>query len=93
MGWIRLNIGGATRGNSMSGCGGILRNDRGEWTCGFSKCMGVCSIFVAEFWRVFKGLKIARESGFHKLELHVDSRLVVSNLEYGNEGQLLGGVC
>jgi hypothetical protein len=49
MGWIRLNTGGATGGNSVSGCGGILRN---EWICGFSKCMGVCSIFVAELWGI-----------------------------------------
>jgi hypothetical protein len=53
MGWIRLNTGGATGGNSVSGCGGILRNDRGEWICGFSKCMGVCSVFVAELWGIF----------------------------------------
>jgi len=40
----------------------------------------------AEICGVFKGLKIARECGFCKLEFYVDSRVVVSNHEYGKGG-------
>jgi ribonuclease HI len=57
---------------------------------GFSKCLGVCSAFLAELWGIFYGLKIARECGFHKLEFRVDSRVVGFNLEFGNHGSVIG---
>lgn len=60
------------------------------YICGFSKCLGVWSAFVAELCGIFEGLKIARECGFHKLEFRVDSRVVGSNLESGNGGSFIG---
>jgi len=45
---------------------------------------------VAELWGVMEGLKMARECGFHKVELHVDSKAVVSNLVDGKGGSAMG---
>jgi len=74
----------------MAGCGGVLRDDNGKWICGFSKWLGVCSAYVAELWGVLEGLKMARERGFHKVELDVDSKVVVSNLVDGKGGPVTG---
>jgi hypothetical protein len=39
----------------IAGCGGVLRGERREWLCGFSKCLGVRSAYVANLWGVFVG--------------------------------------
>jgi len=57
-----------------------LRGGDGEWICGFSKCIGVCSAYVAELWGVFYRLKLARDRGFSRVGLHVDSRVAVNSL-------------
>ncbi|PNX57473.1 histone H2A, partial [Trifolium pratense] len=44
---------------------------------GFAKGLGLCSAFVAELWGVLEGLKYVRRLGFRKVELHIDSKVVV----------------
>ncbi|MCI28245.1 ribonuclease H protein [Trifolium medium] len=56
-GWVKVNIDGACKSESVAGCGGIIRNNRGGWLGGFAKHIGSCSAFVAELWGVLEGLK------------------------------------
>ncbi|KAK9984973.1 hypothetical protein SO802_034498 [Lithocarpus litseifolius] len=36
--------------HGLAGCGGVVRNDNGQWVAGFSKRIGVTSSFAAELW-------------------------------------------
>jgi len=45
---------------------------------------------LAELWGVFYGLRIARERGFSKVELHVDSSVVVRTLQTTKDGSVVG---
>ncbi|MCH87362.1 ribonuclease H protein [Trifolium medium] len=85
-GWISINTDGAAKGGTCARCGGVLRGEHGEWISGFSKNLEVCSAYVAELWGVFEGLKIARARGFRKIELQVDSQVVVNTLATDRSG-------
>ncbi|CAA7037229.1 unnamed protein product [Microthlaspi erraticum] len=59
-GWWKMNTDGASRGNpGLAAAGGILRDDRGAWVCGFGLNIGVCSAPLAELWGVYYGLYTA----------------------------------
>jgi len=40
VGWVKLNIDGASRRGMQTGCGGIIRDSDGNWICGFTKGPG-----------------------------------------------------
>ncbi|MCI30350.1 histone H2A, partial [Trifolium medium] len=46
----------------------------------------VVSAYVAELSSVFEGLNLARLRDFHKIELHVDSQVVVTSILDSNGG-------
>jgi len=77
-GWMRLNTDGSVKGNvGSAGAGGVIRNDRGEWVSGFSEYLGHCSSMTAELKALLRGLKLASRMGITKLEIRVDSKVVV----------------
>jgi len=39
-----------------------------------------CSAYLAELWGVFGEFEVSRRYGFSKVEVHVDSKVVVENL-------------
>ncbi|PNY12120.1 3-ketoacyl-CoA synthase, partial [Trifolium pratense] len=86
-GWVRINTDGASKGDEVAGCGGMIKGEDGSWICGFTKGVGVCSAYVAELWGVLEALQIARARGFRQVELHVDSLGVVSNLQAQHGGR------
>ena len=46
---MKLNTDGSANGNlGLAGCGGMIRDDSGQWIVGFSKCIGITSSFVAK---------------------------------------------
>ena len=90
LGWIRLNTDGASKGEDIAGCGRVLRGNNGEWICGFSKGLGACSAYVAELWGVFEGLKLALSHGFLRVELLVDSQVVVNTISFAKGGSPTG---
>jgi len=80
-GWNTLNTDGASKGNpGLAGCGGVLRDDRGEWQWGFAMNMGFCSSIKAELMAVLKGLQVAKDRGVQKLWIKSDSRVHVGML-------------
>ena len=83
-GWFKLNTDGASRGNpGLATAGGVLRNSDGEWCSGFALNIGICSAPLAELWGVYYGLYIVWEYKVTRLELEVDSEIVVGFLKTG----------
>ncbi|CAA7051415.1 unnamed protein product [Microthlaspi erraticum] len=83
-GWVKLNTDGASRGNPGSAAAdGVLRNNYGEWCGGFALHIGRCTAPVAELWGVYYGLCFAWDRKIVKLEVEIDSELVVGFLTTG----------
>jgi hypothetical protein len=59
--WVVVNTDGAGKPNYNYGCGGLIRNSKGEWISGFAKGLGTCSVVVTELWGAFEGLKLVWE--------------------------------
>ena len=46
---MKLNTDGSANGNpGLAGCGGVIRDDSGQWIVGFSKCIGITNSFAAK---------------------------------------------
>ena len=83
-GWMKLNTDGSSHGNpGAATAGGVLRNGEGEWCGGFALNIGRCGALLAELWGVYYGLVAAWEKGIRRLELEVDSQVVVEFLTIG----------
>ncbi|KAG7540165.1 Ribonuclease H domain [Arabidopsis thaliana x Arabidopsis arenosa] len=83
-GWLKLNTDGASRGNpGLATAAGVLRDETGEWCGGFALNIGICSAPLAELWGVYYGLYIAWERRATRLEIEVDSEMVVGFLQTG----------
>ncbi|KFK31801.1 hypothetical protein AALP_AA6G160600 [Arabis alpina] len=83
-GWVKLNTDGASRGNpGLAAAGGVLRDGDGNWCGGFVLNIGICFAPLAELWGVYYGLYIAWERRITRLEIEVDSAIVVEFLKTG----------
>ncbi|MCH81999.1 putative non-LTR retroelement reverse transcriptase, partial [Trifolium medium] len=67
-------------------CGGVIRGSDGEWIGGFAKCLRMCSAYIAELWGVYEGLLYARGLGYSRVEVNVDSSVMVHVLLKGGSG-------
>ncbi|KAK8672776.1 hypothetical protein V6N13_111137 [Hibiscus sabdariffa] len=48
-GWFKLNCDGSRLPNSgVATCGGVVRNDLGDWIIGYSKMLCECSVIEAK---------------------------------------------
>lgn len=84
MSWVTLNTDGASRGNpGLATVGGVLRDEEGTWVQRFAFNIEMCSAPLAELWCVYYGLCIAWDMRIPRLELEVDSGLVVGFLKTG----------
>ncbi|KAL9293886.1 putative ribonuclease H domain, reverse transcriptase zinc-binding domain-containing protein [Arabidopsis thaliana] len=84
VGWFKLNTDGASRGNpGPATAGGVLRDENGIWCGGFALNIGRCSAPLAELWGVYYGLYMAWERKLTRIELEVDSEVVVGFLKAG----------
>jgi len=84
VGWVKVNTDGASRGNpGLASAGGVLRDCTGAWCGGFSLNIGRCSAPQAELWGVYYGLYFAWEKKVPRVELEVDSEVIVGFLKTG----------
>ncbi|GAU42972.1 hypothetical protein TSUD_188450 [Trifolium subterraneum] len=51
---------------------------------------GRCNAYLAELWGVLDGLKFTYERGHKKIELHIDSNVVVQTLHSARDGSVVG---
>ncbi|MCH85450.1 ribonuclease H protein [Trifolium medium] len=84
------NTDGACRASNVAGCGGLIRNSSGQWIGGFSMYLGRCNAYLVELWGVLEGLHLAREKGVTKMEVRVDSKVVVQTLNNTKGGSVIG---
>ncbi|KAL9860860.1 putative ribonuclease H domain, reverse transcriptase zinc-binding domain-containing protein [Arabidopsis thaliana] len=82
--WYKVNTDGASRGNpGLATAGGVIRDGAGNWCGGFALNIGRCSAPLAELWGVYYGLYLAWTKALTRVELEVDSELVVGFLKTG----------
>ena len=73
---------GASRGNpGHAGGGGVFRDYHGKWIGGFSCNLNWCSSMKAELLALLKGLRLAWEGRFSRLEVNMDSQVVVNLIQ------------
>jgi ribonuclease HI len=90
-GWVCLNTDGASKSQTTNaGCGGLLRDEDGHWIRGFSKSLGSTTAYVAELWGLLEGLSMARSMGFNKLEVQMDSEIIVNIINKHGQGSVSG---
>ncbi|CAA7057752.1 unnamed protein product [Microthlaspi erraticum] len=72
---------GASHGNpSLATAGGGLRDGDGQWCGGFALNIGRCTAPLAELWGGYYGLCIVWDKQIMRLEVEVDSSMVVGFL-------------
>ena len=77
-GWVRLNTDGSAIGNlGRAGCGGLIRNDRGEWIEGFSRSLGSSNSFIAELYALRDGLILCRNMHLNAVDIQLDAKAIV----------------
>ncbi|CAA7036207.1 unnamed protein product [Microthlaspi erraticum] len=77
-----LNTDDTSRGNPViAASGGVIRNASRLWCRSFALNIGTCTSPLAELWGVYYGLLIAWESKAHRVEVEVDSEMVVGFLK------------
>lgn len=81
-GWVKINSDGcATRDNKHACCGGVMRNENGNWLCGYACEIGSSTEFEAEAWGILHGLRIAAKRGYRKIKVELDAKHVVQCLK------------
>ena len=77
-GWTKLNIDGASKRNrGLSEGGGIFHDQYDNWLKAFACNFGWCTSVKAEILALLKGLHIAWDIGYRKVEVNMDSQRAV----------------
>lgn len=81
MDWVMLNTDGASKGNpDVVRCGGLIRGHMGVLFGVFAARCGLCSSTKVELLGVLRGLAVAWNAEHKKVQLTLDSELVVKLL-------------
>ncbi|CAL2242056.1 unnamed protein product [Prunus armeniaca] len=84
-GYLKLNVDGSYKCASGSiGAGGVIREERGNWTGGFAINLGKGQILEAEIWGLFFGQKLAVQKGINNLIVEMDSATAVLLFQNSN---------
>ena len=78
-GWLKLNTDGSVISTSgLSRCGGLLRDNTGQWIVGFAKSISVSSSIAAELWALMEGLSLCIERKASAMEIELDASATIS---------------
>lgn len=80
-GWLKLNSDGSVNSENHAAAGGVVRDHLGRWITGFVANIGTTSVFNAELWGVYIGLKHCLQLGFRRIVLELDSSSLVQTLQ------------
>lgn len=83
--WCKVNTDGMVLDTALSGCGGVIKGDQGEWLRGFSCKLESCNAKIAEMWGILEGMKLAWETGFKKVIVESDAEQVVGEINTKQE--------
>ncbi|CAH9129653.1 unnamed protein product [Cuscuta epithymum] len=77
-GTFKLNCDGSCRGSERdAGAGGVIRNHKGDWICGFLLNIGKTDSFQAELWGLRQGLLLARDLNLSRVMVEGDSESMI----------------
>lgn len=80
-GTIKVNVDGSSFGNpGRAGYGGLVRNNLGEWICGFYGSCGVADNLTTEIYAIMHGLDLAWNRGYRDVILETDSKSAIDLL-------------
>ena len=90
MGWKKLNTDGSIFGSfGQAGCGGVVRDEHGNWIVGFTRHIGTTNCFVAELWGLSDGLSLCLSLNIPCLVVEVDAKAVVDVLRNHNYDNII----
>nr|KYP48676.1 Putative ribonuclease H protein At1g65750 family [Cajanus cajan] len=81
---LKLNCDGVVADNACASCGGILRDNNGDFILAFSGLIGNCSVLQAELWAIFHGLRLIKDK-FLSYHIIIESDSVIAT-EFLNKG-------
>lgn len=88
IGWFKLNVDGSCLGYpGRMGAGGVIRDEDGILKLAFAECLDLETNNSAELLILFHGLMECRELGIQRVEVELDSLLIVDWLEKKKKGR------
>lgn len=85
VGWKKLNTDGSFMGNlGQAGCGGIVKDEHGEWVASFAKHIGATNSFAIELWGLRDGLMLCCNLNVPCLIVELDAKVVVDVFKNSN---------
>lgn len=91
MGWVTINTDACFKThNELAGCGGVLRDDNGDWVTGFSCTVRVENSAEVECWALLKALQWAWTMGYKSVCFQTDAKNIVEWIE--NPVELCGPI-
>ncbi|XP_061351083.1 uncharacterized protein LOC133296147 [Gastrolobium bilobum] len=83
-GWLKFNVDGSCRANGCDlACGGVLRDEHGNWIHGFSRKLGHGSVLMAELWGILVGLQWIWQKNMRNVVLEGDSLAASQLIAHG----------
>lgn len=85
-GVVKLNLNGACHGNpSLSGGGGVNRDDKGDFIYAYASFFGVSTNTLSELRALYQGVLWLYSNGFHGVSIEMDSQLLFNCLTKGHK--------
>ncbi|KAI5443807.1 hypothetical protein KIW84_012450 [Lathyrus oleraceus] len=69
--WLIVNTDSAASSNCIAGCGGLIRNDKGDGLGGFAKYIGNCNALIVEFCGVHEGIRLVKNYSIKNVEFQL----------------------
>ncbi|KAL0909402.1 hypothetical protein M5K25_020266 [Dendrobium thyrsiflorum] len=69
---FKLNVDGSVR-NDGFGCGGIIRDEKGNLVVAFAEPLPTCSVVKAELFAILKGIKLCFSRDIYNIWIEVDA--------------------
>lgn len=76
-GWHKLNSDGGVSDDGKADCGGVIRNEEGEWIVGYTHKPQTSDCLQAEAWGLLRGLELGWQKGIKHLEVESDSKELI----------------
>ena len=82
IGWIKLNTNGSIIGCiERTGCGGVVRDEHGNWVVRFTRHVGATNTFAAELWGLRDGLLLCSSLNISCLIVEIDAKVIVDAIK------------
>ncbi|KAK9000775.1 hypothetical protein V6N11_081262 [Hibiscus sabdariffa] len=76
--WVKVNVDTSVDAvGNRAVTGGFIRDDSGGWLTGFYRCVGRCSVLLAELWTIYDGLNHVWDAGFQRVAVEYDNKEAV----------------